>query len=182
MIFEKTLIPEVIHTRPNAFKDKRGYFIENFENSFYREHNIPSLGDFRQDNLSYSTKGVVRGLHYQQQPYPQEKLVSVIKGEIFDVAVDIRKDSPTYGQWVGKLLSSALNNQLFIPYGFAHGFQVVSDEAYVMYKVNEIYSKKHERAILWNDPKLKINWPMPKYAIVSEKDQKAPLFSQSESM
>ena len=144
---------------------------ESFKESEFSVNKINAK--FVQDNVSFSTKGVLRGLHYQQKPKEQAKLVSVISGEIFDVAVDIRKDSTTYGKWVGKTLSDKNHEMLYIPEGFAHGFCTLSDTANVLYKITNEYSPENERGIIWNDPNVSISWPI-KNPIVSEKDKKLP--------
>ena len=127
-----------------------------------------------QDNFSHSIRGVIRGLHFQRTPKAQAKLVTALKGEIFDVAVDIRKNSPTYGKWIGEILSESNHKLLYIPEGFAHGFCVLSEEADVLYKVSNEYSSDHEEGIIWSDPKLNIQWPITK-PIVSDKDGELPL-------
>src|SRR5579872_2433036 len=143
-------IPEVILVEPKAFPDQRGFFMESFQESAFEANGIRTK--FVQDNYSHSINGVIRGLHYQKDPKAQAKLVMPIRGEIFDVAVDIRKGSPTYGKWVGEILSEQNHRLLYVPEGFAHGFYVTSDEADVLYKVNQDYSAEHERGIMWNDP------------------------------
>lgn len=164
----KLSIPEVILIEPILFKDDRGYFYESFNQ---REFNkITGLEyNFVQDNQSKSIKNVIRGLHYQQDPYAQGKLVRAVSGEIFDVAVDIRIDSPTYGKWVSAVLSSDNNKQLWIPPGFAHGFAVLSDTAEVVYKTTEFYNPSADKCIVWNDPTLAITW-LVKNPILSIKD------------
>ena len=176
--FEKLEIPEVILVKPKNFPDSRGYFFENFKKSEFFSNEIKI--NFFQDNVSHSNKGVVRGLHYQKNPKAQAKLVSVIRGEIFDVAVDIRKNSPTFGKWVGEILSDQNHHSLFIPEGFAHGFCVLSDLADVMYKVGNEYYPEYERGIIWNDPKLNISWPIES-PIISEQDAKLPYFENCDN-
>ena len=144
-----------------------------------RNHTNPNT-NFVQDNYSHSVKGVLRGLHYQKDPKAQAKLVMAIRGEIFDVAVDIRKDSPTYGKWAGEILSEQNHRLLYTPEGFAHGFCVLSDEADVLYKVNQEYSPENDRGILWNDPNIDVKWPVDK-PIVSEKDLKQPLLKNTDN-
>ena len=173
MQVSKTPIDGLLTIKPKIFADPRGMFYEVYSENRYEEHGIPC---FVQDNHSISKKGVVRGLHYQVNP-GQSKLVRVTRGEIFDVAVDIRKQSPTYGKWWGLSLSETNNFQLYIPIGFAHGFCVLSESAEVLYKCSDYYSPKNERGILWNDPDLAINWPV-KDPILSEKDAVYPLFSE----
>ena len=160
MKFLKTAIPDVFIIEPSVFGDNRGYFLESFNLEEF-EQNVRPI-NFVQDNESKSTKGVLRGLHFQKAPKAQAKLVTVLKGKIFDVAVDIRKNSPTYGKWVSEILSDEIHNLLYVPEGFAHGFCVISDEADVLYKVSNEYSQEHERSIIWNDPKLNIQWPIKK--------------------
>ena len=173
MQVSKTPIDGLLTIEPQIFADPRGMFYEVYSESRYEEHGIPC---FVQDNHSISKKGVVRGLHYQVNP-GQNKLVRVTRGEIFDVAVDIRKQSPTYGKWWGLSLSETNNFQLYIPIGFAHGFCVLSELAEVLYKCSDYYSPENERGILWNDPDLAIDWPV-KDPILSEKDAVYPLFSE----
>jgi|TARA_B100000749_G_C18211461_1_gene376202 dTDP-4-dehydrorhamnose 3,5-epimerase len=173
MQVSKTPIDGLLTIEPKIFADPRGMFYEVYSESRYEEHGISC---FVQDNHSISKKGVVRGLHYQVNP-GQNKLVRVTRGEIFDVAVDIRKQSPTYGKWWGLSLSETNNFQLYIPIGFAHGFCVLSELAEVLYKCSDYYSPENERGILWNDPDLAIDWPV-KDPILSEKDAVYPLFSE----
>jgi len=173
MQVSKTPIDGLLTIEPKIFADPRGMFYEVYSESKYEEHGISC---FVQDNHSISKKGVVRGLHYQVNP-GQNKLVRVTRGEIFDVAVDIRKQSPTYGKWWGLSLSETNNFQLYIPIGFAHGFCVLSESAEVLYKCSDYYSPENERGILWNDPDLAIDWPV-KDPILSEKDAVYPLFTE----
>jgi len=170
--FKRLKIPEVILVEPQVFPDERGFFMESFKESIFKENGINTK--FVQDNHSHSIKGTLRGLHYQKNPSAQAKLVTALKGEIFDVAVDIRKGSPTYGKWVGEILSEKNHNLLYVPQGFAHGFCVLSDEADVIYKVNNEYSPETDRGLLWNDPAVDIKWPIEK-PITSKKDQQQPL-------
>jgi dTDP-4-dehydrorhamnose 3,5-epimerase len=153
-----------------VFGDARGFFQETFKAEAYREAGIDA--DFVQDNWSRSVKGTLRGLHYQL-PNPQDKLVWVVRGEIYDVAVDIRRGSPTFGRWVGAVLSEANHHQFFIPAGFAHGFCVMSDEVDFMYKCSAVYSPKDEKGILWSDPALAIPWPV-QAPILSKRDVALP--------
>jgi len=169
--FKKLNIPEIILIEAKSFSDDRGFFLESFKESVFIENGINTR--FVQDNYSRSIKGVLRGLHYQKDPKAQAKLVIVIRGKIFDVVVDIRKDSPTYGKWVGEILSEQNHKFLYIPEGFAHGFCVLSDEADVLYKVNQEYSPEHDRGILWNDPEVDIKWPVDK-PLLQEKDSQLP--------
>ena len=169
--FSNLEIPDVKLVIPKHYSDERGYFLENFKESEFSANKINAK--FVQDNVSFSTKGVLRGLHYQIKPKEQAKLVSVISGEIFDVAVDIRKDSPTFGKWVGRIISEKNHEMLYIPEGFAHGFCTLSNTANVLYKVTNEYSPENEQGIIWNDPNVSISWPI-KNLIVSEKDKKLP--------
>ncbi len=173
--FKRLEIEDVILVKPKVFPDNRGYFMEMFREDMFIEGGIKTR--FVQDNHSYSRKGVLRGLHFQYEPYSQAKLVFCAKGTIFDVAVDIRPDSPTFGKHVSVILSDMNHYMLFIPRGFAHGFQVLSDEAYVFYKVDNYYAPGHEGDIIWNDPDLNITWPI-KEPILSEKDKKWPRLSE----
>jgi dTDP-4-dehydrorhamnose 3,5-epimerase len=173
MQVSKTPIDGLLIIEPKVFADPRGIFYEVYSESKYNEHGIPR---FVQDNHSVSKQGVLRGLHYQVNS-GQDKLVRVTQGEIFDVAVDIRKQSPTYGKWWGLSLSETNNLQLYIPVGFAHGFCVLSESAEVLYKCSDYYSPEDERGILWNDSVLAIDWPI-KDPILSEKDAVYPLFSE----
>jgi dTDP-4-dehydrorhamnose 3,5-epimerase len=171
----KTALDGVMIVEPDVFADERGFFMETFEEKRYQE----ALGiteRFVQDNLSMSKKGVLRGLHYQAPPFGQGKLMSVLSGKVLDVAVDIRSGSPTFGQHTTVELSGENHRQFFVPAGFAHGFVVLSDEAIFSYKCTNAYSKEHDRGIRWNDPDLGIDWSIVN-PIVSEKDQKHPLFS-----
>ena len=170
--FKRLSIPDVILVEPQSFSDDRGFFFESFKESDFFSNGIDKK--FVQDNFSHSVNGVIRGLHFQKAPKAQAKLVTVLKGKIFDVAVDIRKNSPTYGKWVSEILSGNTHNLLYVPEGFAHGFCVISDEADVLYKVSNEYSQEHERSIIWNDPKLDIQWPIKK-PIISNKDNKLSL-------
>ncbi|EMG6375137.1 TPA: dTDP-4-dehydrorhamnose 3,5-epimerase, partial [Salmonella enterica] len=165
----KTEIPDVLIFEPKVFSDERGFFMESFNQKVFEEA-VGRKIEFVQDNHSKSTKGVLRGLHYQVEPYAQGKLVRCIAGEVFDVAVDIRKDSETFGKWVGVNISSENKRQLWIPEGFAHGFLVLSDSADFLYKTSNYYSPIHERGIVWNDPTININWPIKIDKILSEKD------------
>lgn len=165
-----TALPEIKILEPQVYEDSRGFFMETWNVSRYFEWGIPAV--FVQDNLSLSTKGILRGLHYQQ-PNPQGKLVHVLQGEVFDVAVDIRAGSPTFGQWVGVTLSAQNRWQLYIPEGFAHGFCVLSETALFAYKCTDFYSSPNEKGICWNDPELNIQWPVVN-PVLSEKDKKHP--------
>lgn len=170
-----TDIPDVKIFEPKVFGDHRGFFFESFNQKiFEKATNLKK--EFVQDNHSKSQKGVLRGLHYQLSPMAQGKLVRVTAGEVFDVAVDIRKSSSTFGQWVGVVLSAENNRQLWIPEGFAHGFITLSDSAEFLYKTTNFYSPEHDRAILWNDKDLNINWPEMEDVLISEKDGAAKAF------
>lgn len=172
MKFVPQKIPDVILVEPKVFEDSRGFFLETYREQSFTEAGIKSR--FIQDNHSRSQRGVLRGLHYQIR-HPQGKLMRVIHGEIFDVAVDIRKSSPHFGQWVGVFLSEQNKNQLWIPAGFAHGFYVISEAAEVTYKVDDLYAPEWERCILWNDPEIGIEWPIQPRSIpfMSQKDLEA---------
>jgi len=169
--FERLQIPDVILIEPTVFPDERGFFMETYKYSEFAAFGIKER--FVQDNHSRSKKGILRGLHYQRLPKAQGKLVRAVVGEIFDVAVDIRKGSPTYGKWVGEKLSAGNIQMLYIPPGFAHGFCVLSKEAEVIYKVTEEFSPEHDAGIIWNDPEIGIDWPI-EYPIVSAKDTGLP--------
>lgn len=170
----KTKIPGLLIVQPRVFGDKRGYFYETYNEKTYQEAGI--LNRFCQDNLSKSSYGVIRGLHFQLQPYSQAKLVSVVIGKVYDVAVDLRTDSPTYGQWFGIELSEENKTQFFIPQGFAHGFSVLSETAIFSYKCDNTYNPASEGGLLYNDPFLNIDWKIPaEKQIISEKDTLHPL-------
>ena len=171
-IFQKLKIPELILVTPKIFSDERGYFFENYKTSEYFSNGITTK--FVQDNISHSVKGVLRGLHYQKNPKAQAKLVTALRGEIFDVAVDLRENSPTFGKWTGEILSEINHKSLYIPEGFAHGFCVLSKEADILYKVSSEYSPEHERGVLWNDSEINIEWPLND-KILQEKDSKLPI-------
>ena len=169
----KTNIEGVIIVEPRIFKDDRGYFFESFSQREFEEKVCKTT--FVQDNESKSSYGVVRGLHFQKPPFAQSKLVRVIKGAVLDVAVDIRKDSPTFGQYVSVELTGENHRQFFIPRGFAHGFSVLSEEVIFQYKCDNFYSPQSEGAIAWNDPDLNIDWRIPaENVVLSEKDSKHP--------
>lgn len=174
--FNETKIKDVYIIDVKTFGDNRGYFMETYKESDFKEAGLDY--DFVQDNQSSSRKGVLRGLHFQKS-FPQAKLVRVLKGEVFDVAVDLRKDSKTYGKWVGVLLSEENKRQFMIPRGFAHGFVVVSDYAEFAYKCDEIYHPEDEGGIMWNDPEIGIEWPELEEIILSEKDKNHPALADS---
>ena len=179
MEFKKTAIEGVYIIEPRVFNDARGYFFEAWKQEEFNAH-IGQV-NFIQDNESKSSRGVLRGLHYQKGELSQAKLVRVIKGRVLDVAVDIRKSSPTFGQHVMVELSEDNKRQFFIPRGFAHGFLVLSEEAIFTYKVDNVYAPQAEAGIRWNDPALNIDWPIaPREVLTSEKDLKQPLLSEAE--
>ncbi len=178
MELKTTGLDDLLIVKPNVFRDERGYFFESFRLDKIREAGI--LFDFVQDNESKSQKGVLRGLHFQNPPFEQGKLVRVVKGAVLDVAVDIRKNSATYGKWIAEKISEENKTMLWIPPGFAHGFLTLEDETIFQYKCTSYYNKNAEGSIRWNDPELNIDWGY-KDPIVSEKDIVAPLFSQLES-
>ncbi len=166
----ETSIKDLLIIKPDIYPDDRGYFFESYNEKRFKDNGISM--DFVQDNQSKSSYGVIRGLHYQLEPHAQTKLVRVLQGKIFDVAVDIRKNSPTYGKWFGAELSDENFLQLLIPKGFAHGFSVLSESAIVLYKCDNLYKKDAERGIIYNDKSLNIDWKIdPKDAIVSTKDK-----------
>ena len=174
ILFRKLKIPDLLLIEPQVFKDERGFFFESYNQKDFEEALGKSV-TFVQDNYSRSSHGVLRGLHYQNAPFEQAKLVRVIHGKIWDVAVDIRKNSKTYGAWVGEVLSADNKKQLWIPEGFAHGFYVLSDVADLEYKVNQFFSKSHEQIIHWRDNPFKIEWPIinNKQLFLSKKDSEA---------
>ena len=175
MTIEKTAIQDLVIINPTVFEDSRGYFFEAYNQAKFNENGINFK--FIQDNQSFSKRGVIRGLHLQINPYAQAKLVRVLEGEILDVAVDLRKNSPTYGQHVSVVLSAENKKQLMVPHGFAHGFSVLSETASVMYKVDQLYYKESERGIRYDDPSLAIDWKLDlSEVIVSDKDIILPSF------
>ena len=175
MKIENCNIPDIKLVKNNIFNDDRGRFIESYKKKIYESNGINS--SFVQDNLVYSKKNVLRGLHYQKK-FPQGKLVSAISGEIFDIAVDIRKKSKYYGQWIGKIISDKNCHQLYVPPGFAHGYCVLSDYAVVMYKCTEYYHESDQYGIIWNDKDISIDWPIDS-PILSEKDSKLPTLNEN---
>jgi dTDP-4-dehydrorhamnose 3,5-epimerase len=180
MKFIETGIPGLIIIEPNVFEDQRGYFLESFNQKEFESH--IGMINFVQDNESKSTFGVLRGLHYQKPPFTQAKLVRCILGKILDVAVDLRKDSPTFGRHLTIGLSSDDKRQLFIPKGFAHGFAVLSDEAVFSYKVDNFYSSIHDSGIAWNDPQFGIDWMLPLDKIIlSEKDKRLKFLPETDN-
>ena len=172
-------IPDILLIEPKVFRDERGFFFESFNQAdFEKGTNLSPI--FVQENHSRSIKGVLRGLHYQLPPKAQDKLVRVVKGEIFDVVVDIRKESSTFGKWVGETLSGKNKTQIWIPKGFAHGFLVLSEIAEVIYQTTDYYAPQYERCIRWDDPKLSIDWNLNEESLLlSKKDKKGELFQNS---
>ncbi len=175
MTVTPTDLEGVLLIEPRVFKDDRGHFMETWNAGRYAESGIG--GPFVQDNVSVSHRGVLRGLHFQTEPYAQGKLVSVLEGSVYDVAVDIRRDSPTYGRYVGRMLSAENRHQLWIPPGFAHGFAVTSEVAVFSYKCTNAYAPGCERCIRWDDPLLAIEWPIDE-PLLSPKDAQAPLLGE----
>lgn len=178
----KTKIEGLLIVEPQVFGDERGFFVETYHEERYQEAGIEM--EFVQDNLSKSSKGVLRGLHWQTPPFTQGKLVQVISGKVLDVAVDIRKDSPTFGEWVSVELSGENKKQFWIPPGFAHGFVSLEDDTIFSYKCTNLYNKDSERGVMWNDPDINVDWQLEKYGIkepiISEKDQKNMSFKNIE--
>ena len=179
MEFVPTKISDVILVKPKVFEDPRGYFMETYRTDRFTAGGIPQ--NFVQENQSQSQRGVLRGLHYQLKQ-SQGKLVRVVSGEIFDVAVDIRRSSPTFGQWVGIMLSAQNRQQLWVPEGFAHGFYVMSEYAEVVYKVTDYYAPEWERSVLWNDPQIGIDWPLieDQTVVLSQKDKDGKPLAKAE--
>ena len=169
-----TALPEVLRFEPSVFGDARGYFFETWHRERYAAAGVPR--EFVQDNVSRSQRGILRGLHLQE-PYAQGKLVQVLEGEVYDVAVDVRFGSPRFGQWVGELLSSDNHRQLYVPPGFAHGFCVTSESALLQYKCTDLYHPETELSVAWNDPALGITWPV-KNPVLSKKDGSAKALSE----
>ena len=173
-----TAIADVLVLEPKVFGDARGFFFESFNARDFAQATGLNA-EFVQDNHSKSAKGVLRGLHYQIQ-HPQGKLVRVVQGEVFDVAVDLRKSSPTFGRWVGERLSADNKRQLWVPPGFAHGFVVLSDSAEFLYKTTDYWYPEHERSLLWNDPAIGIDWPLDGQPLLAAKDAAAALLRDAE--
>ena len=169
--FVRLNIPDVILIKPKVFEDERGFFMETYKKSDFEKAKIRC--EFVQDNHSRSKYGVLRGLHFQKEPYAQAKIVRCVRGVIYDVAVDLRRNSPTFGKYVAVILSEFNKYMLYIPRGFAHGFLVLSDEAEVIYKVDNEYAPEYECGLIWNDPDVRIDWPIDN-PILSEKDRKWP--------
>jgi len=180
-IFEKTFIDDLIIIAPKVFSDNRGFFYENFKQSDFEKAGIKEK--FVQDNHSLSAKGTIRGLHFQKKPFSQGKLVRCTRGRVWDVAVDLRKDSPFFGKYFSIELSEANKQMLYVPPGFAHGFLALSDNAEFLYKCTEEYSPEADGGIRWDDPEIGIKWPIDKTeVIISEKDALLPLLSQIKDM
>jgi dTDP-4-dehydrorhamnose 3,5-epimerase len=175
--FKKLAIPDIVLISPDVYKDERGFFLESYKKSVFKNNGI--VIDFVQTNHSKSQKNVLRGLHYQLNPMAQAKLIRVVSGEIFDVAVDLRKGSPYYGKWIGEALSPENKNLLYIPEGFAHGFCTLSELAEVIYYCSNEYAPDFDRGIVFNDPEIGIDWPI-KNPILSEKDLKLSKFDEAE--
>jgi len=173
-----TEIPEVLLIEPRVFGDARGFFFESFNKQQFQQATGLDC-DFVQDNHSRSAQHVLRGLHYQIKQ-PQGKLVRVVEGEVFDVAVDVRKSSPTFGQWVGEHLSAENKKMLWVPPGFAHGFVVLSEAVQFLYKTTDYYAPEHERCIVLNDPQINISWPVTAEPLLSDKDKAGALFKDAE--
>ncbi len=176
--FRRLEIPEVLLVEAQSVSDDRGFFAETYKMSEFSANGLSQT--FVQDNHSHSVRGVLRGLHYQKHPQAQGKLVRVLRGRIFDVAVDIRKGSPTYGHWVGSVLSASNLRMLYVPVGFAHGFCVISEHADVVYKVTEEYAAELDRGIIWNDPEIGIQWPVTD-PILSLKDAQLPCLKEADN-
>jgi len=177
MKVHQTPLPGVLVIEPCVYEDERGFFLETYQQRRFAEARIDVT--FVQDNWSRSTRGTLRGLHYQIA-HPQAKLVQVVSGSVFDVAVDLRRDSPTFGRWYGTTLSAENHRQLLIPVGFAHGFLTTSDSADFQYKCSEIYHRQSERTLLWNDPEIGIEWPLEGEPLLSEKDTQGKRLSEAE--
>jgi len=176
----KTDFPGLLIIEPKVFGDARGYFFESYSEKIFADADIQTV--FKQDNQSFSRYGVIRGLHFQHNPYSQTKLIRAIEGAIYDVALDLRKGSPTFGKWFGLELSAENNRQLFIPQGFAHGFSVLSEQTTILYKCDNFYHPQSEGGVLYNDPALGIDWKVDAdRATISDKDKILPTFEQVET-
>jgi dTDP-4-dehydrorhamnose 3,5-epimerase len=173
-----TAVADVLILEPPVFGDERGFFMESYNKRVFREATGVDA-EFVQDNHSQSRRGVLRGLHYQIRQ-AQGKLVRVVRGEVYDVALDLRRSSPTFGQWAGFRLSADSRQMAWIPPGFAHGFLVLSDQADFLYKTTDFYAREHERTVLWNDPQLKIDWPLQGEPLLTEKDARGTPFREAE--
>ena len=178
MIVKKTHLEGLLLIKPNVHEDKRGYFYENYRDDSFEENGLPT--NFRQDNQTKSVKGTLRGLHYQMK-YPQGKLVRVSLGMVYDVAVDLRKTSPSFGQYFGFNLTDKDHVQMYIPPGFAHGFCVLSDQAIFQYKCTEIYHPEDEYGIRWDDPQIRINWSITD-PVISDRDLKLPFLVEQKNL
>lgn len=176
--FHRLTIPDVVYVEPAVYRDERGFFVELYKNADFARNGVPQ--GFAQVNQSKSQKDVLRGLHYQLSPFAQGKLITVLSGEIFDVAVDIRRGSPHYGKWISVKLNADTKNMLYVPPGFAHGFCVLSETVEIIYFCTAIYCPEQERGIIWNDPSLAVDWPV-KNPILSKKDQANKLFGEAEN-
>lgn len=180
--FSQTPIPGILIIEPHPFTDQRGFFMEYYNKDEFAKNGFHEI--FVQDNHSRSKKGVIRGLHYQIHPYPMGKLVKCVRGKIFDVGVDIRKGSPTFGKWFAEILSGENHKMLYFPPGFAHGFLALEDDTEVIYKCTGVFNAESERAIIWNDPEIGIEWPLhlvDNKVILSERDQKHPRLKEAET-
>ena len=177
-LFKRLAVQDIILIEPKKFPDDRGFFMETYKHSDFSRNGIREY--FVQDNYSRSSRGILRGLHYQRNPYAQGKLVQCLKGRIFDVAVDIRKSSPTFGNWVSAELSEENSLMLYVPPGFAHGFIVLSETADVLYKCTKEYAPDSDRGIIWNDPDINIQWPV-KEPILSDKDKRHPFLKDADN-
>jgi dTDP-4-dehydrorhamnose 3,5-epimerase len=177
MHFQPTGIPDVILVQPRIFEDARGAFMETYHQRKFADGGIDA--QFVQDNFSRSIRGTLRGLHYQIRQ-PQGKLVRIVSGEIFDVAVDLRRGSPTFGRWVGETLNAENPRMIYVPPGFAHGFCVLSESADIMYKCTDFYAPEYERTLLWNDPDVGIRWPIDERPLLSEKDRRGSFLADAE--
>jgi dTDP-4-dehydrorhamnose 3,5-epimerase len=175
--FRRTLIPEVILIEPRIFPDERGFFTETYKRSEFAAQGITEI--FVQCNMSRSSKGILRGLHYQKYPKCQSKLVWVVAGEIYDVVVDLRRSSPTFGKWIAQILSAENRKILYVPAGFAHGFCVTSEVAEIVYMATEEYAPAFEAGVLWNDPTLQIDWPIPE-PLLSDRDKSWPRLADAD--
>jgi dTDP-4-dehydrorhamnose 3,5-epimerase len=180
VLIEQTPLAQLLELTPRFFRDERGFFTESYNKLAFAEA-VGADVEFVQDNHSRSSRGVLRGLHYQLPPSAQGKLVRVVDGEIFDVAVDLRRSSATFGRWFGTVLSSGKGNQLWIPRGFAHGFLTLSETADVLYKASDYYAPGRERTIAWDDPDIAIDWPLDERPLLSPKDADAPALAQAET-
>jgi dTDP-4-dehydrorhamnose 3,5-epimerase len=174
----RTEIPDVLLLEPRVHQDERGFFLESYNRRTFNQATGLDI-NFVQDNQSFSVRNVLRGLHYQIRQ-PQGKLVHVVAGEIFDVAVDLRRSSPTFGKWVGITLTGGGHRMVWIPAGFAHGYLVLSEHAIVFYKTTDFYAPEHERTLLWNDPTLAVRWPLEREPLVSDKDGRATSFRSAQ--